>query len=258
MSWSGFVKTMNRAGTSLMQKTGQVEKTVDKEYEEEERRFKRFEANLEKLHTETRGYLESVVALTTSQQRISEVVCQILSDPEQAPNPAAEQYKQVTDQLETDIRAELDNNIRSTVLEPVGRVIAHFPLINETIKRRNNKILDHDAARTKLYKLNQKPPDDNQKLVKAEAAAQEAQEAYETVNSQLITEIPRLIDSRLQLLDPSFEALVKAQLQFATRTSDHFHAIQSHFPVDASADDLDQQVEAIMHKMRDLTICGLV
>lgn len=40
MSWNGFKKAINRAGTSVMMKTGQVEKTVDKEFEVEERRYR--------------------------------------------------------------------------------------------------------------------------------------------------------------------------------------------------------------------------
>ncbi|KAJ9050084.1 BAR adaptor protein Hob3 [Entomophthora muscae] len=258
MSWSGFKKSMNRAGTSLMQKTGQVEKTIDKQFEEEERRFRRFESNLEKLHMESRGYLDSVIALTNSQQRIAEVVGKILNDETSVSNPASERYRQIAIELDTQVRPELDHNLKATVLDPVGRVIAHFPLINETIKRRNNKLLDYDAARTKAHKLGTKV-DDHQKLIKAEAAALEAQEIYESVNSQLIAEIPRLVDSRLQLLDPSFEALIKAQLQFATRASDSYHSMQAHFPIDIrDGEDLDFQVESVMHKMRDLTICGLV
>lgn len=248
---------MNRAGTTLMQKAGQVEKTVDKQFEEEERRFRRFESNLEKLHTETRGYLDSIITLTSSQQRIAEVVEKILGDDGSVKNPAVERYRQIAEELDTQVRTELDHNMRATVLDPIGRVIAHFPLINETIKRRNNKLLDHDSARAKAHKLALKPPDDHQKLAKAEAAAQEAQEAYETINSQLITEMPRLVDSRLQLLDPSFEALVKSQLQFSARASESFSSMQPYFPSDAG-EGLDLQVESVMHKMRDLTICGLV
>ncbi|KAA1134690.1 hypothetical protein PGTUg99_002890 [Puccinia graminis f. sp. tritici] len=43
MSWSGFKKTVNRAGTTLMQKTGQLEKTTDREFQEHENRFKTYD-----------------------------------------------------------------------------------------------------------------------------------------------------------------------------------------------------------------------
>ena len=40
-----------------------------------------------------------------------------------------------------------------------------------------------------------------------------AKEVYETLNEQLTSEIPQLIDFRVPYLDPSFEALVKIQLR---------------------------------------------
>lgn len=40
MSWHGFKKAVNRAGTQFQQKTGMMEKTIDRQYEEEERRYR--------------------------------------------------------------------------------------------------------------------------------------------------------------------------------------------------------------------------
>lgn len=40
-----------------------------------------------------------------------------------------------------------------------------------------------------------------------------ARDVYESLNEQLTTEIPQLIDLRVPYLDPSFEALVKIQLR---------------------------------------------
>ena len=42
MSWGGFKKSINRAGTSLMQKTGQVERYEDSRFKEEEKKFREF------------------------------------------------------------------------------------------------------------------------------------------------------------------------------------------------------------------------
>ncbi|KAI9296710.1 BAR-domain-containing protein [Neoconidiobolus thromboides FSU 785] len=258
MSWSGFVKSINRAGTTLMQKAGAVEKTVDEEFEEEKRRFKSLESNLDKLHTETRGYLDSITALTNSQRRIAELISIAMVDQPQQ-QQSAEKYNQVIQNLENEALAELETNVKSTNLDPLGRMIAHFPMINDTIKRRQNKLLDFDAARTKAHKLLQKPSEDPIKVSKAEMAAKEAQEVYEAINNQLITEIPRLVDSRLDLLDPSFEALVKSQLQYAAQASETFDNIHAFLPgANKAPNQLDADIEDILLQMRDLTICGLV
>lgn len=41
-----FKKSVNRAGTTIMQKTGQVERTNDREMQEEEARFKTWASSL--------------------------------------------------------------------------------------------------------------------------------------------------------------------------------------------------------------------
>lgn len=60
MSWAGFKKNVNRATTQVMMKTGHVEKTNDRDYEVEERRFRTMEAAANRLQKEARGYLDSL------------------------------------------------------------------------------------------------------------------------------------------------------------------------------------------------------
>ena len=59
-SRSGFKKAVNRAGTSVMMKTGHVEKTIDRDYEIEERRFRTMESAANRLQKEAKGYLDSL------------------------------------------------------------------------------------------------------------------------------------------------------------------------------------------------------
>ncbi|KAM3065622.1 BAR adaptor protein Hob3 [Clarireedia jacksonii] len=60
MSWAGFKKNVNRATTQVMMKTGHVEKTNDRDYEVEERRYRTMEAASLRLQKEAKGYLDSL------------------------------------------------------------------------------------------------------------------------------------------------------------------------------------------------------
>jgi hypothetical protein len=60
MSWAGFKKNVGRATTQVMMKTGHVEKTNDRDYEVEERRFKTMETASLRLQKEAKGYLDSL------------------------------------------------------------------------------------------------------------------------------------------------------------------------------------------------------
>lgn len=60
MSWRGFQKVVNRAGTGIMMKTGQVERTVDSEFSEEESKYKVLEKECGVLQKEAKAYLDAM------------------------------------------------------------------------------------------------------------------------------------------------------------------------------------------------------
>ncbi|KAI8611584.1 hypothetical protein BC830DRAFT_1068148 [Chytriomyces sp. MP71] len=259
----GFTKAVNRAATGVMQSIGTMEKTIDKEYEEEEKRFKVFEAKVEKIHREAKGYLDAVRAMTVAQQRMAETVDHFYD--EGGPlGYAGLQYKQAVEKLDEECRNELDTNCRVTVLEPLGKLIQAFPDFNEAIKKRQKKLLDYDQLNSKSRKLAEKPSNDPQAYPTAQAATNQAKEIYDTVNSQLVTEIPKLIDLRVPYLDPTFEALVKSQLAFNEGAYSKLSEIQRAFEKAGATgggsvgagDELEGRVEGVLQQMRELSICG--
>ncbi|KAG9302388.1 hypothetical protein G9A89_011438 [Geosiphon pyriformis] len=206
----------------------------------------------EKLHKEAKRYLDSLRAMTAAQVRIAETVEHFYEDSENALGGA--KYKQTVERLDAECRTYLDDPYRHTVLEPLGRFCAYFPDINDSIKRRQKKLLDYDAMRSKVRKLVDKPSDDPNKLPRAEAQANESRELYNSLNTQLVTELPKLIDLRVPFIDPTFEALVKIQLKFCQESYDGLSSLQQYFPKDKHA---DGQVEEVLQQMRDLAICGM-
>lgn len=57
---AGFKKGVNRATTQVMMKTGHVEKTNDRDFETELRRYRTMESAANKLQKEAKGYLDSL------------------------------------------------------------------------------------------------------------------------------------------------------------------------------------------------------
>ncbi|OZJ06413.1 hypothetical protein BZG36_00545 [Bifiguratus adelaidae] len=273
MSWSGFKKNLNRAGTTLMQKAGAVDKTVDRDFDDEVQKFKtqvsrdvvlllsnffgtlRLEAKAEALTREAKGFLDALRAMSTSQKRIAETIANFRDESHSEMNAIGQQYKTVVEQLDEQSRGELDSAFRTTVLEPLSRFCAYFPDINAAISRRNKKLLDYDAIRSKVRKLVDKPSEDTSKLPLAEREANQAHEIYERYNTLLINEIPIIVDMRIPYVDPSFEALVKSQYQFVRESNDAFESLRSGFP--ATENTADGRVEGVLQQMRELSICGM-
>ncbi|GFP59642.1 protein hob3 [Trichoderma asperellum] len=258
MSWAGFKKNVNRATTQVMMKTGHVEKTNDRDYEVEERRFRTMETASLRLQKESKGYLDS---LRASQMRIAETIDAFYGD-SGAKDGVSRSYKQAVEDLDAETIKALDGPYRTTVLEPIGRFCAYFPDVNECIKKRSHKLLDYDALRAKVKKLVEKPDKDATKLPRTEKELEMAKAVYEQLNEQLTTELPQLIDLRVPYLDPSFEALVKIQLRFCAEAYSRMAQVQQYLDADTrdqyAEGHLDARVEQVLQEIRELSISGTV
>jgi len=262
MSWAGFKKSVNRAGTTLLQKTGQIERTVDREFEDEEAKYRVFEKECQALQKESKAYWDAMRAMTSAQQRIGETLETFYSAADSASEGAmaGHAYKRSVDDLDTSFSRELDGPYRTTILEPLGKMNAYFPVVNEHIAKRNKKMLDYDSARSRLRKLIDKPSEDPTKLPRAQQENDEAKEFFDLMNEQLITELPQLLDLRIPYFDPSFEAMIRMQAKFAEEGYEKLSGVQRYFADnvrdDYAAGQLDAQVESVLQEMRELSICG--
>ncbi|TBU33904.1 BAR-domain-containing protein [Dichomitus squalens] len=262
MSWTGFKKGISRAGTSLLQKTGQIERTVDREFADEEAKYKTFEKECQTLQKAAKGYADAMKAMTATQGRLADTIDVFYSAADKASEGAmaAHAYKRAVDDLDTGIGRELEAPYRTTVMEPLGKMNAIFPIVNEHINKRAHKLLDYDSARNKMNKLIAKPSDDPTKLPRAQQEHDDAKEVFDVLNEQLITELPQLLDLRIPYFDPSFEAMIRMQCKFAEEGYEKLGGVQRYFTDsvrdDYAAGQLDAQVENVLQEMRELTICG--
>ncbi|KAJ1787954.1 BAR adaptor protein Hob3, partial [Coemansia sp. RSA 2167] len=119
---------------------------------------------------------------------------------------------------------------------------------------------DLEKARRQLSKEQSKSPEDPSGIERAEQDVQYAEDAHNTLNRTLIAEIPKLINTRVYVTDPSFEAFVKTQLQFFSDSLQNMAVVQQRLPsVGGPGDDsvLDERIENVMSQVRSLNICTL-
>ncbi|KAH7927540.1 BAR-domain-containing protein [Leucogyrophana mollusca] len=262
MSWTGFKKSLNRAGTTVLQKTGQIERTVDREFADEESKYRAFEKECQALQKDSKNYNDSMRAMTAAQARLAETIETFYGAADRTSDGAmaGHAFKSAVEDLDGGIQRELDAPYRTTIMEPLGKMNAYFPVVNEHISKRNKKLLDYDAARSKLRKVIEKPSEDPTKLPKAQQEHDDAKEVFELLNEQLITELPQLLDLRVPYFDPSFEAMIRMQCKFAEEGYEKMSAVQRYFADsvrdDYAAGQLDAQVEGVLQEMRELSICG--
>ena len=262
MSWTGFKKSLNRAGTTVLQKTGQIERTVDREFADEESKYRAFEKECQALQKDSKQYIDAMRAMTSAQCRLAETIQTFYgaSDRTSDGAMASHAFKSAVEDMDNGVQRELDAPFRTTIMEPLGKINSYFPVVNEHITKRNKKLLDYDAARSKLRKLIEKPSEDPTKLPKAQQEHDDAKEVFELLNDQLIAELPQLLDLRVPYFDPSFEAMIRMQCKFAEEGYEKMSNVQRYFAEnvrdDYAAGQLDAQVEGVLQEMRELSICG--
>ncbi|KAF8320937.1 BAR-domain-containing protein [Clavulina sp. PMI_390] len=262
MSWSGFKKSVNRAGTTLMQKTGQIERTEDRDFADETAKFKAFEKEANALQKDAKQFLDGMRAMAANQVKMAETIDTFYTASDRTSDGAmaASAYRRSTEELDATTTGTLDQTFRTTVLEPAGKMVSYFPAINGQIEKRNKKLLDFDAARSKARKLEGKASEDPTKATIAERELEEATEIFQILNEQLVSELPQFIDLRIPFYDPSFEAMVRLQAKFAEEGYEKLGGVQRYFPDNVrdeyAAGQLDAQVEQALQEMKDLSICG--
>ena len=262
MSWGGFKKAASRAGTQLMQKTGNIERTVDHEFSEQEAKYRTMEKESIGLQKEAKAYLDAMRTMSSAQGRIAETVALFYTADKTSDGAmASHAYKGAVDELDNLVVRDLDGPFRATVLEPVGKLNQYFNNVNQAIDKRNHKLIDYDATRSKVRKLVEKPADDTLKLPRAQAEHDDAREIYELLNDQLIQELPQLVELRIPYLDPSFESMVRCQMRFAQEGYEKLSGVQRYFAENIRDDyangQLDVQVENVLAEMKELAIYGV-
>jgi len=130
MSWNGFTKIVSRVTTNALIKTGHIEKTIDRDFELEERRYRVLQNAATRLQKEAKGYLDSLRGMTASQMRIAETIDAFYGDAG-AKDGVSRSYKQAVEDLDAETIKALDGPYRQTVLDPINRFCAYFGDIDE-------------------------------------------------------------------------------------------------------------------------------
>lgn len=262
MSWDGFKKAINRAGNSVLVKD--VDKTMDKDFDAEERRYKTLKTAGTNLQAASKGYLDSLRAVTASQVTIAEIVSNLYEESGQSGSlytNSGHFYLQCVQELDSETVKQVDGPFRETILDPVTKFCNYFKEIDEAIKKRTHKKTDYDQCKAKVRRLIDKPAKDAAKLPRAEKELALAKDIFDELNEQLKTELPQLISLRVPFYDPSFESLVKIQLKFCTEGYSRLAQVQQQLD-QASRDEyangvLDGRIDDLLVQMNSLTIASL-
>ncbi|KAJ1729272.1 snoRNA-binding protein [Coemansia biformis] len=169
-------------------------------------------------------------------------------------------YCQAAASISQEAQPQFNEIYTRTVMQPMAQYCGYLPEFDRAIKKRKQLADDLERAQRALTKEQGKTPEDPALIARAEQDVQYADAAYHTLNRTLIAEIPKLINARVYVTDPSFEAFVKTQLQFFSDSLQQMNRVAQRLPPQSGPGDdkmLDERVDSVMNQIRSLNICTL-
>ncbi|XP_020929047.1 bridging integrator 3 isoform X2 [Sus scrofa] len=191
-----------------------VPKTVERDFEREYGKLQQLEEQTKRLQKDLKKSTDADLAMSKSAVKIS---LDLLS------NPLCEQdqdFLNMVTALDTAMKRmdafnqEKVNQIQKTVIEPLKKFGSVFPSLNMAVKRREQALQDYRRLQAKVEKYEEKEKTGPvlAKLHQAREELRPVRDDFEAKNKQLLDEMPRFYNSRLDYFQPSFESLIRAQV----------------------------------------------
>ncbi|MEE6508771.1 hypothetical protein FKM82_022855 [Ascaphus truei] len=192
-----------------------VSKTVERDFERENGKLQQLEDQTKKLQKEMKKSIEADLSMSKSAVRISS---DLLA------NPLCEQdtaFLEMVTALDTAMKRmdafnqEKVNQIQKTVMDPLKRFGSVFPSLNMAVKRREQALQEYKRLQSKVEKYEEKERTGAiiAKLHQARDELRPVREDFEAKNHQLLDEMPKFYNSRIDFFKPSFQALIRAQVR---------------------------------------------
>ncbi|TNM90148.1 hypothetical protein fugu_004382 [Takifugu bimaculatus] len=150
------------------------------------------------------------------------------------------------------------NQIQKTVIDPLKKYGGVFPSLNMAVKRREQALQDYKRLQSKVEKYEEKEKT-GPVMVKLHQAREElrpVKEDFEAKNKQLLEEMPKFYHSRIDYFQPSFEALIRAQVTEDEKVSTVKELIFARLNIPANQQRLLYKGKALAdgHRLSDYAI----
>ncbi|KAM8918906.1 bridging integrator 3 isoform 3-T4 [Lycaon pictus] len=132
-----------------------------------------------------------------------------------------------------------------------------FPSLNMAVKRREQALQDYRRLQAKVEKYEEKEKTGPvlAKLHQAREELRPVREDFEAKNKQLLDEMPRFYNSRLDYFQPSFESLIRAQVGYYSEMQKIFGDLTQQLDQPGHPDELrERENEARLSELRALSI----
>uniref|UniRef100_A0A8C7GJ66 Bridging integrator 3 n=1 Tax=Oncorhynchus kisutch TaxID=8019 RepID=A0A8C7GJ66_ONCKI len=234
-----------------------VSKTVERDFEREYDKLQKLEDQTKKLHKDMKKSTEADIAMSKAAVKISgDLLSNPLCEQDQAFLESMTALDTAMKRMDS-FNQEKVNQISKTVIDPLKKYSSVFPSLNMAVKRREQALQDYKRLQSKVEKYEEKEKT-GPIMVKLHQAREElrpVREDFESKNKQLLDEMPKFYHSRIDYFQPSFEALIRAQVVYFTEMHNIFSELTDQIDQAGLTDEQrERENEAKLNELRALSI----
>ncbi|XP_056628463.1 bridging integrator 3 isoform X1 [Triplophysa dalaica] len=234
-----------------------VSKTVERDFEREYEKLQKLEEQTKKLHKDMKKSTEADLAMSKAAVKISgDLLGNPLCEQDQAFLESMTALDTAMKRMDA-FNQEKVNQIQKTVIDPLKKYSSVFPSLNMSVKRREQALQDYKRLQSKVEKYEEKEKT-GPIMVKLHQSREElkpVREEFEAKNKQLLDEMPKFYNSRIDYFQPSFEALIRAQVAYFTEMHTIFTELTDQIDQGGLTDEQrKQENESKLNELRSLSI----
>eukprot|EP01104_Vermistella_antarctica_P007235 TRINITY_DN1798_c3_g1_i1.p1 TRINITY_DN1798_c3_g1~~TRINITY_DN1798_c3_g1_i1.p1 ORF type:complete len:389 (-),score=127.13 TRINITY_DN1798_c3_g1_i1:106-1272(-) len=216
--WGKIKKGATDAKQTAMRAIGKGATTVDAAFDEEEKRFSERYKLFEKLQKFGKSYEHTLAQLTKGQ---AEAAAQINSLYEQCGTQShtAQVNQKVAGDIES-MHTHMMVQMEDRFNKPLGGYFEQYKAIKQRNGERKKRLIDMDQAAADLQSKQAKPEkNDPMKIQAAQEKASQTRKHYEVLNTELLGDMPKLLQDTPQFFDCVFANFVDFQVAYFKEVS---------------------------------------
>ncbi|XP_013383159.1 bridging integrator 3 [Lingula anatina] len=209
MSWFNRFTTPRRSVLSI---------SAEKDFEREKKKLEILDERSKKLYKDMKRCTEAAAALSKCESKMSQdLVASSLCQSEPDLLLLVEDWNAAVVRLDL-LMQEMNTNAQKAVVEPMKKFNSVFPSVQSAIKKREQSLQEYNKCQSKVekYQDRERTGPTVVKLENAKKALNAAKEEFEYLNSQLMEDMPRLYEGRMEYFRPCFQALIRSQVAYFT------------------------------------------
>lgn len=223
---------------SKQSKKSPISKTAEREFEREIRKLEQLEENAKKIHNDMQTCIEAQTAAQSKyeNQMLLNLTASSLYRNDEKLQGLVDHWVQSTKKLELLVE-ELNATSQKVIIEPMKKIATIFPSILQAVKKRDQSLQEYSKCQEKVnkYVKRERTAQNVVKLENSRQACSIARTDFESQNNLLMDEIARLYDGRIMYIQPSLEALVKAQVKYYTDSQNTYRDLCNRLHIASSS-----------------------